>query len=143
MTEQQPLYSFDSDPRSFQELFDTAVDAMATQGWRQSRTDDLSVCAYAGKNGMCCAVGALLPPEVRSKIDNKDLASLIIKKQLVINSHVLNLLWELQGAHDKGQTKDDMIYRFWAVANRLGLKTDNINKYLGKDAGRIFRGTNG
>ena len=50
-------------PLTSQQVFDRAASHLLKQGFR-SELPDRSACAYRGRNGMMCAVGALIPDEM-------------------------------------------------------------------------------
>lgn len=92
--------------RTAQELFDTIVTHLRTQGV-QSKDEMKGVCLYRGPNSTKCAVGILIPDELyRPNMEDNNIDSLI-EKDLVPSELVEEfssnkaLLLDLQYVHDQ------------------------------------------
>ena len=114
-----------------QEIFDTVVTHLLTQGVRSANGD---ICLYRGPNGTSCAVGCLIPDEMyEPEMDTGYSAiSLIYSDRFKLpeyfNSDNTKLLSRLQGFHD-GIDEDVIVYN---DKNRATIKK------IARDSGVVF-----
>lgn len=126
---------------SQQELFDKAVEGLASQGFKRSMTD-LGKCAYRGENNMKCAIGHLVTDEQLLSVAKTHVGLHKSSSSETFNGfwvgfgafafspilgHDRSFLDALQAAHDMGHKANDMIERLRDFAREYRLSTESLD----------------
>lgn len=119
---------------TMQEIFDKVAVHLLTQNAKSTvlADDDRSACLYHGYDGLCCAIGCLIPPEVETEYFNSFPINGIpnhVRELMGVDlsqASVYRLLESLQRIHDQHE-----VY-YWRVrlaelADRLTLSADVLN----------------
>jgi len=120
-----------------QEAFDRVVAHMAQQGER-SMNDAGKFCVYAGPKGHACAVGCLLPVDLRIQLDTLLEAAVfnegvwdLVKSHLALEDESeadsLRFYWHLQLAHDTSLELETVISKLTLLATTWNLDASKIS----------------
>lgn len=94
-----------------QEIFDTVVRHLAVQGRRAIARQGYGGCAYRGDNGTKCAAGVLIPDEKYDPgMEGSNVYAVADRYRLALPEWFapnVDLIFELQGAHDFGWASAD------------------------------------
>jgi hypothetical protein len=104
-----------------QEMFDTMVRGLASQGWERSlaSVEMSDRCAYRGDEGRKCAVGWLIPDEAyRPEMEGWPV--LHVLEECAVPSSMAYWIRRAQLEHDTRFGCLNMRGRFQALADRLG-----------------------
>lgn len=112
---------------SNQEMFDTAVKGIASQGWKRAilpaeRAREFNGCAYRDGVGGKCAIGWNIPDESYNERIEGSLASGKLVQEAVGREYDTKFATELQSAHDTSQTKLKMVDSLRSFARNWDLK---------------------
>lgn len=107
-----------------QKAFNGAYRGLQWQGFEKSRNERLGHCAFRGEDGMCCALGWLIPGKPPEAISVAEVASKYLAPGLRLKVPVslrrLAFLRSLMHAHDSSRGPEDMKSRL----ERLALESD-------------------
>lgn len=103
-----------------QETFDMVCEGLAAQGWK--RSIELGTCVYHGSDGLKCAAGLLIPDEEYSSVMEELPVAEIFEDSPSLRKHDLDLLIDLQEAHDTWEKPEAMKRAFKVEAELLGLE---------------------
>ena len=116
---------------SLQEVYDTAVAGLASQGFQHSYNES-GICAYrdvdADANGRKCAIGHCIPDEVYSpEMELKSIATLLSgtfeNLRAMFPTHISKeTLRELQLCHDMPDSPRGMRVALWDFARKYKLR---------------------
>ena len=97
-----------------QDMFDKMVKGLKAQGWQKSQ--DAGGCLYFGDNDRCCAVGHLIPIDLKAKIQGREentvtVGTLLAEEILpvVLNDAMhdhYDFVGDMQVFHDSGMYLD-------------------------------------
>ena len=112
---------------SKQETFNRAYRGLAAQGFEKS-VDMSGECAYRSSCGTKkCAAGHLIPDEDYSEaMERIGVWASEVWAPLKRDGHALDLVTDLQSAHDESTSPLNMQYRLAIVANAHGLTIPKI-----------------
>jgi len=99
-----------------QEVFDTAVRGLASQGWRQSKNGKW--CAYRGREGRRCAAGWLFPDSV---CEGYNVESAISEFRLSELDEHVTFIVDMQEIHDGCRNPEIMCEAFRNLAEAHSL----------------------
>lgn len=119
-------------PETAQEVFNTVVRGLASQGWQRSEVDengDGSTCVYRSPTGLRCAAGWLIPDdEYQSRWDEEAISWFSLERSGLVPSEHVMLITNLQQAHDSADSPEAMRTMFlrytYAARNELTWPND-------------------
>lgn len=112
-----------------QELFDTVVAGLASQGFERSMGKE--GCAYRGEEGRKCAAGWVLPNErYKESMEGSGVGQDLIRDVFVsiVGEENMLFLSLLQGAHDHSESPSFMKTELVHMGERYGLKIPQVLK---------------
>lgn len=126
-----------------QQIFDTVVNHLAAQGkramrnmyaaekpdWFQDGSTEQMSCAYRGENGAKCAVGCLIPDYMYDPSMEGCTVNTLVDMEKIPTDLLphINLLTDLQQAHDWAESRSDLVNKLEWVASIYLLEYTSVS----------------
>lgn len=104
---------------TFQQIFDLAYMGLASQGWKKATEDGKTQCLHTTTNGMHCAIGWIAPDCFDSNFPARN--DKAVFEIAGANPNRLNIIDDLQKAHDHSSSARDMKRKMHEVAEKYKL----------------------